>query len=355
MDYLYSVGTSQKDISAFTIASFPADSAFPIISALYNNTVVFLRNTYIVLGKGTYGIVYLYKSLEIAVAVKFFTNNDDVVVFKEKKYMENEMGHPLFFAPTERTASANIIPTAVFASLHIMQLGIPIHDFLPFRKIPPATPQEDIFSHYYSTYASFAQQSTNELLAKSLCYTDFKTENVVVVVERGKIAFFLADIDAIGCLSTQIDNIHESANRIASFPITGNQSILGYPIVDMIQTWYSALVSCLDFFVYLIGKSSFSPFYRYHKVAKALIASLNHRFFKKSTLKRSKHFTHHLFSPSHPIHTTLQKLTSWFPPLHSTIQNLENGIALIKNHHTHFNSHTELSNLATKLTFPQNS
>lgn len=84
--------------------------------------------------------------------------------------------------------------------------------------------------------------AVTHLLQQGLCYTDFKLNNLMCHRDAAAGPVLrLADVDGIGCVRVVVD-FDAMQNRVATFPLLGGQHLLGYPVCDLLQTWYSATV-----------------------------------------------------------------------------------------------------------------
>lgn len=195
------------------------------------------------IGGGHYGRVYYVANERRQCAVKIMKvpcSYDTTISEKETWDQKSvfDMGHPRFNKPKARTKHTRAIFSAFFGGEHglqIMELGEGTA-----QKFPDCMKLQ-----------KFILQSVLRLFARNLCYTDFRSNNIIYGYdEMNKPQLRLGDIDGVG------SNIVETKartgkkwhipNRGAMYPFVSNQALLGYPICALIQTWYSAMVTLYE-------------------------------------------------------------------------------------------------------------
>lgn len=185
-------------------------------------------NVYDVLGEGTYGIVYAYKTETGRVlAVKHKCCEGTGVVESEYEY-----GHPNFpVAVLEAVCENFLIPSVMLSQeLQVMAVGKRI-------EAGPWAPE---------AYRYFVRTIMQKLSSGWYCCTDFKGANVVW--RDGK--YELIDLDGLGVVMTreqQVVNCPELANRVATYPIVDTQRWYGNGAMDLVQMWYGGLVSIVGY------------------------------------------------------------------------------------------------------------
>jgi len=285
----------------------------------FNSQQFCLKNTGIILGEGTYGTVYLYRNKEktLSAAVKIFESENNVA-----KLHSSEIGHPFFPSPTERLSSANIILTAVFETFQVMEMGIGTARDFPSKSFP----------HMIRIFFL-------ELLDQRLVCPDIKPDNIIAFKDlynddsdtEDDIEYKAADVDSIGCWVSALktDCPEYIGNRIASFPFAGTQQILGYPISDLIQTWYSIIISSYVIQLQYVKKNMVQN----HALdeIEGMLLNLDHRHFKKRTNRNMT--TGDLFIATHPIHAFATKMSEIFScciPLYDTINYIRSAFSFTR-------------------------
>lgn len=286
---MYVVGRPLDDANEWIKECRLQTEADSMPKVLVGSTV--LISTGSILGKGTYGKVYEYSGLDKfrqrkRCAVKILRPSDC-----EEPITMFELGHCEFVDAEERTRSMPVVYTAVFDGIQVMELGSGnSHEIVDINSL-----------RFRTTLVQLVIQCCNN----NLCYLDFKLANLIATYDDDddSCRYMLGDVDGLGCIMGQFPVFMQ--NRIATYPIWRNQNMFGHPIIDLAQTFYSAMLVLHMYEFIRLGEEYetglFSEFLEHRSEKRLSFAEIhtldqlmhrNHAYFryigKKPHLRRTK-------------------------------------------------------------------
>jgi hypothetical protein len=194
------------------------------------------------ISEGTYGTVCKYISPTTGRACAVKAAKEKCIYACENPtdtYITmHQMGHPNFKQPARRTKRGPIVLTSFYGTdfgYQVMELA----------------EQNGVYAYLegvkYADMEAFVIASVQHLFSEGMCYTDYKLGNITFHRDHlNRMVLRLADVDSLGCNSVK-EQFEVLQNRVATYPVLGNQILLGHPICDLLQTWYSAMITLFAF------------------------------------------------------------------------------------------------------------